>query len=143
MKRVGFSRTPLLKKLGIKNGFKIFPVQVPKNYFKLLGKLPEGVEIATSLKSPLNFIHFFTQSRAEYEKKISGLKKVLVPNGMLWISWPKTGSKVPTDMSDNVVGNFALKNGLVDIKVRAVDETWSGLKLVIPVKDRKGKNDLS
>ncbi len=133
----GYSGTPLLKKLGIKEGFRMAVLNPPKDYFKLLGKLPMGVEIVPSPKDPMDFIHYFAQDRGEYEKKLPSLKKAITQNGMIWVSWPKAVSGMPTDLKEKVVRDFALKTGLVDIKVCAVDETWSGLKLVIPVKDRK------
>jgi hypothetical protein len=133
----GYSKRSLLEKLGVKAGFKIAVVNAPTTYFKTLGKLPEGVQILRKPAKNMDFIHFFTKSREEYEKKFAELKRALVSNGMLWVSWPKGASKMPTDMTDNVVRDYAIKNGMVDIKVCAVDETWSGLKLVIPIKDRK------
>ncbi len=133
----GYSVTPLLKKLGIKEAFKVHVVNAPGNYFELLGKLPPGVQVVRPAKGPMDFIHFFTQDRKEYEKRLPGLKKVLAQDGMIWVSWPKAASKVPTDVTETVVRNYGLHTGLVDIKVCAVDDTWSGLKFVIPVKDRK------
>ena len=108
----------------------------PRNYFSLLGPLPEPIQILKKTVRDMDLIHLFTRSRREYEKKLPQLRKALSPNGALWVSWPKLASKVPTDMSENIVRDLALKNGLVDIKVCAVDEVWSGLKLVIPLKDR-------
>jgi hypothetical protein len=133
----GYSKTPLADKLGIKSGFQMAVVNPPENYFKILGPLPETIRILKKPSGGMDFIQFFTRSRSEYEKKLTGLKELLVSNGMIWVSWPKAASKVPTDVTEKVVRDFALKAGLVDIKVCAVDETWSGLKLVIPVKDRK------
>lgn len=133
----GYSGTPLIKKLGVKSGFQLLVVNEPKGYFKLLGKLPEGVKVVSGFVNPLDFIHFFAQDRKEYEKQLPKLKKALAQNGMIWVSWPKAASKVPTDVTEKVIRDTALKNGLVDVKVCAVDEIWSGLKLVIPVRDRK------
>jgi hypothetical protein len=133
----GYSGTPLLRKLGIKSGFRMAAVSAPAGYLKLLGPLPEPVRVLKTPEKGMDFIHLFASNRKEYGKQLPRLKKCLAPSGMIWVSWPKAASKVPTDMNDNVVRDFALKNGLVDIKVCAVDETWSGLKLVIPVKDRK------
>ena len=137
MKLAGYSKRSLIDKLGIKPGFRVSILNAPAGYSKTLGPLPGGVQVLAGPKLPMDFIHLFTKSSLEYEKKFISLKKTLAQNGMLWISWPKAASKVPTDMNEHVVRDFALKNGLVDIKVCAVDETWSGLKLVIPVKDRK------
>jgi hypothetical protein len=136
----GYSKRSLAHKLGVKIGFRVAVVNPPENYFNLLLPLPPSVLVLQKPGKGMDLIHFFTGSRMRYERKLIELKKLLVPNGMLWISWPKAASKVPTDMSDKIVRNFALRNGLVDIKVCAVDETWSGLKLVIPLKDRKGKS---
>jgi hypothetical protein len=133
----GYSGTPLLKKLGIKRGFRMAVVNPPANYFQLLGPLPEPVEVLKKSAPGMDFIHLFVKEHGEYEKALPGLQKNLAPNGMIWVSWPKAASKVPTNLNDRVVRDFALKRGLVDIKVCAVDETWSGLKFVIPVKDRK------
>ena len=135
----GYSGTPLVQKLGIKAGFRIFVLNAPVDYPKLLGPLPPAAQIAKTLKAPLDFIHFFPQDKAEYEKRLKDLKKSLAPNGVIWVSWPKAASKVSTDMTEKIVRDYGLKAGLVDIKVCAVDETWSGLKFVIPVKDRGKK----
>ena len=108
----------------------------PKTYFSLLGKLPRGTQAVVSAKAPLDLIHFFPKNRQDYEPKLKGLKKALGPKGMIWISWLKKASKIETDLSEELIRNFGLKSGLADIKVCTVDETWSGLKFVIPVKDR-------
>jgi hypothetical protein len=133
----GYSGTPLLKKLGIKDGFRMLVLNAPRDYFELLGPLPTGVQVVSTPKGPLEFIHFFTQNRKEYEKRLEELKGAIAPSGIIWVSWPKTASQVPTDVTEKVVRDYALKTGLVDIKVCAVDDTWSGLKFVIPVKKRK------
>ena len=136
MKPAGYSGTPLAKKLGIKEGFKIALYNQPDYYFKLFTDFPAEIKIAGS-KSKADFIHFFVKEEQQLLKLISKLKNQIEQNGMIWISWPKKSSKVETDVTEDLVRNIALKNGLVDIKVCAVDEIWSGLKLVIPVKDRK------
>lgn len=133
----GYSGTPLIKKLGIKEGFTIALINAPKNYDHTLGDMPKNVRILKKIKSGLDFIQFFTKSQNELEFEISNLKNAIVQNGMIWISWPKGSSKIPTDVNENIVRDIALRNGLVDVKVCAVDEIWSGLKLVIPVKDRR------
>jgi KaiC/GvpD/RAD55 family RecA-like ATPase len=127
----GYSGTPLLKKLGIKEGASVAIVGAPDSYAKVL-----GVKAATELKPELDFIQFFTKSRAELEKQLPKLRKSIKQDGMIWISWPKKSSKVPTDLTENIIRDTALALKLVDVKVCAVDETWSGLKLVIPLKDR-------
>ncbi len=133
----GYSQRSLLDKLGIKSGHRISILNSPAGYFKVLGDLPKEIKVLKEPRAPLDLIQFFTQERSFYEKTLGELKKTLAPNGMIWVSWPKAASKVPTDMNEHVVRAFALKSGLVDVKVCAVDEVWSGLKLVIPIKDRK------
>ena len=133
----GYSDTPLVRKLGLKPGFQVVVMHSPDHYWDWLSPLPENVKLkkkpgATSV----DFIHLFMKQRKEFEKELLLHKKMLKPDGMLWISWPKKASRVPTDLDENVIRDFALKHGLVDIKVCAVDDTWSGLKLVIPVKER-------
>ena len=133
----GYSGTPLAKKLGIKEGFKIRVVNQPANYFELFTEMPENLRILTDKKIKKNLIHYFTRQAEDLYKDIVFLRNELEQDGAIWISWPKKASKVPTDITEDIIRDLALANGLVDIKVCAVDETWSGLKLVIPVKDRK------
>jgi hypothetical protein len=133
LKSSGYSGTPLAKKLGIKPGFNIEIINAPAHYYDLFTDMPETV---SQPKSKKDFIHFFTKEIKELEKNILKLKNSIVPNGIIWISWPKKASKVPTDVTEDLIRNIAIKNGLVDIKVCTVDDIWSGLKLVIPVKDR-------
>lgn len=130
-----YSGTPLEKKLGISKDSKIALYNQPDDYFKLFADPPE-VKIIPD-KSKVNLVHYFVKEEKQLLKDITGLKNQIEQNGMIWISWPKKSSKVETDVTENIIRTIALKNGLVDIKVCAVDETWSGLKLVIPVKDRK------
>lgn len=132
----GYSGTPLAKKLGIKEGYKIALYNQPEYYFNLFTDFPADVKVINN-KSKVDFIHYFVKEEKQLQKDINKLKEQIEQNGMIWISWPKKSSKVETDITEDVIRNIALKNGLVDIKVCAVDETWSGLKLVIPVKDRK------
>jgi Protein of unknown function (DUF3052) len=137
MKTSGYSGTPLAKKLGLKEGFKIRLVNQPDYYFKLFTDIPENIEILNDKKSKKNLIHYFTKEAKDLNKDIISLRNEIEPNGMIWISWPKKASKIVTDITEDIIRDLALKNGLVDIKVCAVDEIWSGLKLVIPVKERK------
>ncbi len=137
MKLTGYSGTPLIKKLGIKQGFKIYIINSPEYYFSLLTGLPDQIEIDNDPTSKKDFIHFFVKEEAELLKRILILKDQIKSNGMIWISWPKKSSKVTTDITEDGIRKIALDNRLVDIKVCAVDEVWSGLKLVIPVKERK------
>lgn len=136
MKQSGYSGTPLTKKLGIKDGFKIKLVNQPDYYFNLFESLPEKIELIHDKKTRKDFVHCFVKDARVLEKEIISLKNEIVPNGMIWISWPKKSSKVATDITEDLIRKFALEHGLVDVKVCAVDDVWSGLKLVIPVKDR-------
>lgn len=136
MKPSGYSGTPLAKKLGIKDGFKVRLINQPEYYFDLFTDMPEEVTFLDDKKTKKNFIHFFTKSAKELEKNIVALRSEIEPDGMIWVSWPKKASKIDTDVTEDMIRHLALSNGLVDIKVCAVDEVWSGLKLVIPVKDR-------
>ncbi|WP_417452000.1 DUF3052 domain-containing protein [Kordiimonas sp.] len=129
----GYSGAPLIKKLGIKNGFRLKLVHTPDYYGELLGKMPAGtVETA----SDCDFIHAFYKDRTLFTEEISTLMTTIHRSGMIWVSWPKKSSKVPTDMTEDVIREVALPLGLVDVKVCAVDEVWSGLKLVIRKKLR-------
>jgi hypothetical protein len=128
----GYSGTPLPKKLGIKDDASAAILNAPPGYAKSL-----GLKAVTELTADLDFIQFFTKSRAELEKQLPRLRKSIKPDGMIWISWPKKSAKVATDITEDIIRDTALALKLVDVKVCAVDETWSGLKLVIPVKDRK------
>ena len=132
----GYSGTPLAKKLGIKDRFKIRLVNQPAYYFGLFTDLPENVEIFTNKKNTKNLVHYFTKKASELYRDIKSLRQEIYPSGTLWISWPKKASKIETDVTEDIIRNVALANGLVDIKACAIDEIWSGLKLVVPVKDR-------
>ncbi|WP_339700880.1 DUF3052 family protein [uncultured Roseivirga sp.] len=133
----GYSGSPLLKKMGIKDGFKIMVLNKPDYYWNLFDSLPSNLHLVDSQSEDLvDFIHFFTKSEEELQGKILNLKSQLKPTGMLWISWPKKASKVLTDIDDGIVRSIGLKSGLVDVKVCAVDEVWSGLKFVFRLKDR-------
>ena len=134
----GYSGTPLIRKLGIKPGDQLVVINEPTAYWKWISPLPEGVTTKSKPGAhPIDFIHLFVTEKKVYEKEVLRLKKSMKQDGMIWISWPKKSSGVLSDMDENIVRNFALNNGLVDIKVCAVDEVWSGLKLVIPLKDRR------
>jgi len=132
----GYSGTPLIKKLGIRGSSTVIIVNSPKNYLKALGSLPENVYRLKQLASIIDFIHFFTKSKKELIAKFPTLKKHLDRSGSLWISWPKKSSNIKTDLDENIIREIGLKSGLVDVKVCAVDQTWSGLKFVYRVKDR-------
>jgi hypothetical protein len=133
----GYSGTPLVRKLGIKTGFKMCVVNPPDHYWQLLGDMPDQVSVRQLDEGAFDFIHFFTQDKAQLEAHIGELRECITPAGMIWVSWPKKASGVVSDVDENVVRDLALKNGLVDVKVVAVDDTWSGLKLVIRLRDRR------
>jgi hypothetical protein len=132
----GYSATPLAKKLGIKSSAKVMLVNVPDHYLQLFTDLPADICFVDAGDLKKDVIHFFTQQRHEFLTILPQLMQQIKPDGMIWVSWPKKASKVVTDITEDIIRNFAIKIGLVDIKVCAVDEVWSGLKLVIPVKDR-------
>lgn len=131
----GYSGTPLVKKLGIKEGYVIRLINQPDHYFDLFSDLPK-IEVSVKKNVKKDLIHLFTQSLKEYFKVLPQLKKEIQLEGMIWVSWPKKASKIETDITENAIRDYAIEIGLVDIKVCAIDDIWSGLKLVIPVKDR-------
>ena len=136
MSTLGYSGTPLAKKLGIKPGFKVRLIGEPEYYLTLFTDLPMDVYFVANEESPVNLIHFFTKTNAELLLQLPKLKQKITQDGIIWVSWPKKASKVVTDVTEDKIRNYALQIGLVEVKVCAVDEIWSGLKLVIPVKDR-------
>jgi hypothetical protein len=136
----GYSGKPVVQKLGIKPGFCIFTTGAPAAYSDIVGKLPADVTVATRLKAPLDMVHVFATEAAGLAGKLRGFRDAIAPDGMIWVSWPKKSSGVPTDLTDVVVRDTALPLGLVDIKVCAIDEIWSGLKFVIP-RDRRIKRE--
>ena len=135
----GYSKRSLVEKIGIKPGTRFALLNAPRNYLDSLGELPSKTVVVIKLKTQLDLIQFFTKRRIELEMAFPSLKASLSFDGMLWISWPKGSSKVETDLNENIVREIGLSNNLVDIKVCAVDEIWSGLKFVYRVKDRNRK----
>jgi len=135
LKTAGYSGTPLHKKLGIKSGHRAWFSGAPRGYEIELQKAG-NFERVTKLAKDLDFIHLFADKRAFLGREMPKLRASLHPNGMLWISWPKKSSGVSTDLDENAVREIGLHAGLVDVKVCAVDETWSGLKFVFRLKDR-------
>jgi hypothetical protein len=133
----GYSGTPLSKKLGIKEGFTILIRNAPENYESLLAPLPDDVHLSTDAGKNLQMVHFFTKSREELKKQLPAFMKSIRQDGMIWVSWPKKSSKVSTDITEDVVREVALPLGVVDVKVCAIDEIWSGLKLVTRKENRK------
>lgn len=137
MPTTGYSGTPLTKKLGIKPGFMIKVFAVPDHYFDLFPDWPEDVEIITNPKAEsLDFIHVFTINSQALERLVRKAKPYLKKNGSFWVSWPKGSSGIPTDINRESIRDFVLKIGLVDVKVAAVDEQWSGLKFMYRKEDR-------
>lgn len=133
----GYSKNPLWKKLGIKEGYACYLFQSPDNYFDLLEETPTDSEWDDSLEKPsYDFIHAFVLEREMLNNNWQLWKSKLKKDGSLWISWPKGSSKIKTDLNGNIVREFGLGGGLVDVKVCAIDEDWSGLKFMYRKKDR-------
>jgi hypothetical protein len=132
----GYSGTPLPQKLGIKEGARVAFVNAPLDFAGLVQPLPRGVQVREGLDGSLDLVVFFTVSRAELERHIGELKEAVAPAGAVWVAWPKKSSNMVTNMTEDVVRGVALPEGLVDTKVCAIDETWSGLRLVIRVTER-------
>ena len=132
----GYSGTPTAKKLGIKPGMDVVVLGAPGDYAALVDGLPDGFSCRTALRGSADLVHVFVTKAAVLERRIVELRKTVAPNGAIWVSWPKKASKMPTDVTEDVIRRIALANSLVDVKVCAVDATWSGLKLVVPVAQR-------
>ena len=134
---VGYSGTPLAKKLGIKEGMTVVTVDAPDNYVDLLVPLPEGVEmLAKTPTAPVDILHLFTNARDGLFRGVSEARSLIKQNGTIWVSWYKKDSKLPSEITEDTVREAAFPLGLVDVKVCAVDEKWSGLKLVIRRENR-------
>jgi hypothetical protein len=133
----GYSGTPLAKKLGIQPNAELFVYNKPKEYEQLIGPMPEGVKIVSKMTKTTDLIHMFSSNKLELANVLKTTMEQMKPNAAIWVSWPKKSSKVATDITEDIIREIALPMGLVDIKVCAVDETWSGLKLVIRKKNRK------
>lgn len=136
----GYSGTPLAKKLGIKDGFSIVTVNAPGGYLDLVSPLPSGVTVADAAgrqpKTHIDLVHLFTNSRDELFRELAKWVKLIPPDGTIWVSWYKKAAKLPTEITEDTVREAAFPLGLVDVKVCAVDEKWSGLKLVIRRENR-------
>ena len=133
----GYSGTPLIKKLGIKEDSRMLIVNPPSNSRQLFTGLPPGVKQVSGNSKDIDFIHFFTLTRKDLEKRLPALMKQVKQDGTVWISWYKKSAGIPTDITEDVIRAVALPMGLVDVKVCAVDDQWSGLKLVIRKENRK------
>jgi len=127
----GYSGTPLSAKLGIKSGYEIHLVRAPDSYLKLVSPLPEHVNFAARLSKNTDLVHIFTTRKTELAASLGSYRTKLKASAAVWVSWPKKSSKVPTDITEDTIREIALPLGFVDIKVCAVTEVWSGLKLVV------------
>lgn len=132
----GYSGTPLAKKLGITEGLRVAALNAPAGYASWLKPLPPGVRIEPSLGASPSAVHLFATSRRELEKRLPGLRKAIDPSGFVWVSWPKKASGVATDVTEDTIREIALPLGFVDVKVCAVTEIWSGVKLVVRKSER-------
>ncbi len=126
----GYSGTPLAKKLGIVEGSTVATVNEPGEFRELLAPVPDDVVVRSGLRGRADVVVFFTTRRSEFERRVDAAGRVIFPAGGLWIAWPKRASKVPTDMTEDVVRDVALPLGLVDNKVCAISDVWSGLRVV-------------
>jgi len=129
--RAGYSGTPLAKKLGFKPAHEVLLVDAPRNYRKLVEPLPDGVKFVPRLAATTDIVHAFATKKSELAKSLEAFRAKLKADGVVWVSWPKKSAKVATDITEDTVRELALPLGFVDIKVCAVDETWSGLKLMV------------
>ncbi|HEX6044471.1 MAG TPA: hypothetical protein VFZ22_08285 [Pyrinomonadaceae bacterium] len=135
----GYSGTPLPKKLGIKEGSRIALVNSPKDFQRELGELPDNVEFVKRLTKPLDIVLLFVLTERALVRDFAKLAEKLATNGMIWVAWPKKSSGVATDLTFDRVQRLGLDSGLVDIKICAIDEVWSGLKFVFRLKDRAAR----
>lgn len=137
MSMAGYSGTPLAKKVGIKPPMRLVAINAPADYRAWLGDLPAGVTVVSDSSRPMHAVHVFATKRTALEKHLGALRRRLEQSGFVWVSWPKKASGVPTDITEDVIREVALPLGFVDIKVCAVTDVWSGLKLVIRKSERK------
>ncbi|MEW6083986.1 MAG: DUF3052 family protein [Chloroflexota bacterium] len=137
MAGVGYSGTPLAKKLGFKSPLKVLTIHAPKGYVSWLGGLPEGVKLVTNAKPPVDAAHLFVTDSNELDALLSKLRNELKQDGFLWVSWYKKSATMQTDITEDVIREIALPLGFVDVKVCAVSKQWSGLKLVIRKSERR------
>jgi len=133
----GYSGTPLPKKLGIKEGHTVATLNEPHGFPQTLGSLPDGARVVSDLRGHRDVVVAFFTERKAFEQRLAAMTKAIFPDGGLWIAWPKKASKVATDITEDVVRAVALPTGLVDNKVCAIDDVWSGLRLVVRVEHRR------
>ena len=138
----GYSGTPLPKKLGMKPGSIVALVATPPNFESVLGELPPGVTLARNVRTgaPFDVIIFFTKKLADLKKRFAAIAQRLNPSGGFWIAWPKKASGVATDLTEDIIRTVGLDEGLVDNKVCAIDDTWSGLRFVVRLSDRPARS---
>ena len=127
----GYSGTPLAKKLGIKEQANVVAVGSPRGYRELLEPLPAAVRFSSKIDNTTDVVHVFSTKKSELTRALASYRKKLDPSATVWVSWPKKAAKVPTDITEDTVREVALPLGFVDVKVCAVDDVWSGLKLVV------------
>jgi hypothetical protein len=137
MSTTGYSGTPLIRKLGFKAPSKVLVVHAPAEYRTWLGDLPQGLKLVSKTTRPIEAAHVFATESAFLDAMLSRLRKVLKQDGFVWVSWPKKSSKIATDITEDTIREIALPLGFVDVKVCAVSDVWSGLKLVIRKSERK------
>jgi hypothetical protein len=135
----GYSKRTLAEKLGIKPGIRIAALAAPPEYAALLGRLPEGATCHSRLSPPDGFIHWFVRDRKDLAANFPRTARALADDGSLWVSWPKQSSGVKSDLNENIIREMGLKEGLVDVKVIAVDDVWSGLRFVRRIVNRQPK----
>jgi Protein of unknown function (DUF3052) len=135
----GYSGTPLVKKLGIRAGARLFVRSAPANYAELIAPLPPGVQSVSRMSTTTDLAHVFATQRAQLATALSSARRAMRSDAVIWVSWPKKSSGVPSEISEDTVRELALPLGLVDIKVCAVDETWSGLKLMLRKSERRAR----
>jgi len=140
MKSKSYSATPLAKKLGLQSGFTIRLIRAPEQYYSWLDPLPKDLVEIQNTVTKKDFIHCFADQFAQLVVDIPVLRQEIKENGMIWVSWHKKSSKIPTDLDENLIRELGLAHGLVDVKVCSINESWSALKFVIRLKDRKKEN---
>ncbi len=133
----GYSKNRLAQKLGIAQGKRVAFLHAPRGYKASLGTLPRGVTVARGPDDGLDLIQIFAEDRATLEREFLPLKRSIKRDGMIWVSWPKRSSGLQTDLDEGAVRLQGLQNGMVDVKICAIDDTWSGLKFVLRLKDRE------
>jgi len=133
----GYSGTPLVRKLGFRAGSRVYLIHPPRGYRELLGSDAGEIEFSESLRGPYEFVHLFVTRRSELVERLDRLRERVLDQGVVWVSWPKKTAGIATDVTDHVIREVALPLGFVDVKVCAVDQVWSGLKLVVRLSERK------